>query len=660
MFARPIFYAFSFVLIVGIIFSGFIYRDSAFTAILLLTWGFITLQHAFRTGIWVSHPLSYVMLAYLLWLLIVSASSAIPDASLFTAGMLMGLPIAYLTWTNIPNPTRLWAALRIAFWLGGVFLASWAIWQVMYHIGYGQAVGPLIDRNAFAALINAFWFPAAFWLFIRRPPQHGWMPTLLSIGLFILSVALFATTSRGGIATWLLLLPILLWAGYRHSRSKSAAVLVLIIALLAYACSTYLLHSSIADRTFQLAQDASTNARLLIWQSTLHMILAHPWIGTGWGTFIAYYPAYQSPLEKATSGFFAHNDYLQLAAEGGIVALLLVLGMVAGLLLQLKRSLRQVAKVDGLESVALLLGALALFIHASVNFIFYFAFMNVIAGLYLARAAQLVEPAKLFQLPLCNQISHPVKNVMAGAGGLLLATPFIIHLTAQLCLTGTQPGLKALQTVFPSVNTYNMSLFLTRIYPEEGIAQGYLLNRYYQSLVHGNGADMPEGISLPDYLSQVLAQYDFVRSKTGNNPNLGVREVEILVKFRPFFGNDSAFTKAHQILSDNLKDFPFHVGSMIMLSRLQVAEGHNRVAINTLQQATHHVLTLRDYQLLQVEILRRQAAPRFIAELDTLEQQLHTVRSDAETGKQLILAPHFNENIDQRLQAIAVQLPTNH
>lgn len=658
--ARPIFYAFNFVLIVGIIFSGFIYKDAAFTAILLLLWSFIALQHAFRTGIWLLAPLGLVMLAYLLWLLIVSASSAIPDASLFTAGMLMGLPIVYLTWTNIPDSTRLWGALRIAFWLGGVFLASWAIWQVMYHIGYGQAVGPLIDRNAFAALINAFWFPAAFWLFIRRSPQHNWMPTLLSMGLFILSVALFATTSRGGIATWLLLLPILLWAGYRHSRSKTSVALVLIIAILAYACSTYLLHSSIADRTFQLAQDTSTNARLLIWESTLQMIWAHPWIGTGWGTFIAYYPAYQSPLEKATSGFFAHNDYLQLAAEGGIVALVLVLAMVAGLLLQLKRSLRQVAKVDGLESVALLLGALALFIHASVNFIFYFAFMNVIAGLYLARAAQLVEHAKRFQLPLYNQLSRPVKNLMTVVGGLMLASPFIIHLTAQLCLTGTQPGLKALHIFFPGANTYNVSLFLTRIYPEEGIAQGYLLNRYYQSLVHGNGNDIPAGISLPDYLTQVLAQYDFVRSKTGNNPNLGVREAEILVKFHPFFGENNALQKAHRILSNNLKDYPFHVGSMIMLSRLQRIEGHTQVASNTLRQSLHRVLTMRDYQLLQVEILRQHAAPKVIAELDTLERQLYTVRSDAEAGKQLILAPHFNENIELKLQEIAAQLPATH
>jgi O-antigen ligase len=356
-----------------------------------------------------------------------------PIVSFFTMWTLAGLPITYLAWAITPNTDALWLHLRTTLWLGGVFLAAWALWQVTNHVGQGQAVGPLLDRNAFAALMNVFWFPAAYLFLTSKTSKNLWMPLLWGAGLFTISMALFATASRGGIATWLLLLPVLLWAGWRYTKAKWWVASIPLIALLAYAISANLgADTNIAHRSYTLGQDPSTSARFLLWQSAIQMTLAHPFSGTGWGTFVNYYPAYRSPLESTSHGGFAHNDYLQLAAEGGILALLLQLGVMLGLLFQLRRSLKCVADAASLESVALLLGALALFIHAVVNFIFYFAFMDILAGLYLARATQLVESAKLVTLPHFEKISRPIKNMLAGFVFLLLAAPLIIYLTKQL------------------------------------------------------------------------------------------------------------------------------------------------------------------------------------------------------------------------------------
>jgi O-antigen ligase len=58
--------------------------------------------------------------------------------------------------------------------------------------------------------------------------------------------------------------------------------------------------------------------------SSLHMIAAHPWLGTGLGTWPVAYPKY-AIVDAGTFANQAHCDWLQWAAEGGIpLAILLV------------------------------------------------------------------------------------------------------------------------------------------------------------------------------------------------------------------------------------------------------------------------------------------------------------------------------------------------
>jgi O-antigen ligase len=634
------------------ILSGFWYIDSALTGLLLIITAATACRTSFLSHTGQNYSLTLPMLAYLVWLFIVTFSSAIPNTSMMTLAVLAGLPISYLAASNSPNITATWSPLRMMLFLGSVSLAIWGLWQVVAQIGYGFPVGPLVDRNAFAALMNLLWFPATYLFLINTSSRLK--AIFFGSGLFIINMALFATASRGGIATWLLLLPILLWAGWRCTHAKWWVAAIPLIAIAAYIASMNLgADTNIANRSFALSQDASTGARLLLWQSAIQMTWAHPFTGTGWGTFAGIYPAFRSPLENTTAGVFAHNDYLQLAAEGGVIAPLLLLLILFGILWQLRRSVKLSHTAAGLESTTLLLGVLAIFIHAGVNFIFYFAFMNIIAGLYLARAAQLTETPRIITLPSLAQISKPIKRMMAGFIILLVAAPFVLHLIAQACLTGSQPGLKALNAVAPNINAYDIAKLITAIRPQEGIAQEVMLQVTEAGLADSAGISMTGGNFQRELLNEALDRFDQVRAQTANNPNMGVREVKILISHHTALPAGLAYAKAHSIITANLKADPYHANSYIALARLQVAEGHRADAINTLQQATHHVLSRRDQQLLNVETLRQLAAPKIIPELDEIEKKLHTVRSDSETGKPLILAPHFSEDIDARLQAIA-------
>ena len=641
--------------LVCLILSGFWYVGCAITGLLLIIAAVFGINLIlFRRTLQI-YSLTKLMLAYLAWLFIVAYTSTVPNTSMMTLAVLAGLPVMYLVASNMPNFADIWQHLLVLLFVTAVGLAFWAIWQVANKIGYGQASGPLVDRNAFAALMNLLWFPAAY-LFLSTKFATKPATFLFGSGLFLVSIALFATASRGGMLTWVLLLPIMLWAAYRQTKSKQLIATVLVIVALAYVCSAQLLHSDIANRTFQLSNDASTSARFMMWNSTIKIALDYPLIGTGWGTFASYYPAYRSPLENTTSGVVAHNDYLQFAAEGGFIAMLLFMGVMIGILLQLRKNMKRTANEASFESTALLLGVLAIFIHAAVNFIFVFAFMNILAGLYLAKVAQLTEAPRVLKIGAYEQIRPSVKHLLAGFVLLFVSAPFVFHLFSQACLTGSQPGLKTINLIAPKVTTYSIASFITTIYPKEYIAQQAMLQTAEQFLAENTNNDVAAEDFKQQLINETIERFEAVRARSANNPNMGVREAKMLITYHERLGGDAAYVKAQQILSDNLKADSYHAQSMIMLARLQVMQGNKAEAINTLQLAQDHVRTERDRQLIVVEMLRQLAAPRVIAELDEIEKKIGLVRSDSETGKPLILPPNFSQDIDARLYAIAAQI----
>jgi O-antigen ligase len=638
--------------ITELILSGFWYAGSAVTAMFLLVAGVAGCQVVFARQSCQVYALSKLMLIYLFWLFVVAWLSAVPETAMMNLAILAGLPVVYLFATNTSTLAHIWQYLRVALFVTGVVLASWAIWQVYHHISYAQ--GPFGDRNLFAALMNLLWFPAVFIFITAHHNRHYLKQLATGIGLFIISTGLFATTSRGGIATWLLLTPILLWAAYRHNQSKRRVVLIVLIAALAYLCSVLVLNANIADRSFQLNQDTSTSARLLLWQSTIKMMMAHPIIGSGWGTFASYYPAYPLPQEYSTAGYFAHNDYLQLAMEGGIPALLLQICLLSGVLIQLKRSLTREADATVFESVTLLLGVLALFIHALVNFIFYQALMNILAGLYLARAAQLTAKADTLSVYNVTKINVFLKYLFAVVIVVLISLPYAAHLLG--LSINKQSNVTIENLVSDEFSAYKLAEFITLIQPQQRISQETILQTAELALenavfINKMGKDFYHGL-----LDSTLQRFDLVRALNANDAGVGVRQARILISHHEAFDEGFAYKKAHQVLKENLKANPYHVDSIIALSRLQFLEGHAAQALHSIEHARTYILKQRDKQLIHIELLRQLAAPEVIAELDAAEKDLRKIRFFLETGKPLILPDNYFPQIDAKLDAIAHQI----
>lgn len=636
-----------------LILSGFWYAGSAVTAMFLIVAGVAAycamhMQKSFQV-----YTLSKLMLLHLCWLVVVAWLSDVPETAHANLAILAGLPVMYLFATNTLTFVHIWRYLRTALFVMSVVLALWAIWQVFFNIGNGRAQGPFQDRNLFAALTNLLWFPAAY-LFLSAYNKHKSRQIVLGVGLFIVSAGLFATTSRGGIATWLLLLPVLVWAAYRYLASWQRIAWMLLIAALAYLCSGLLLNATIAERTFTLNQDPSFSARLMLWQSSLNMLLAHPFFGSGWGTFINYYPAYRVPQEYTTAGMFAHNDYLQLAVEGGIPALLLQLCILSGVLIQLKRILWHKFNDVAFESLTLLLGVLALFIHALVNFIFYQAVMNIVAGLYLARAAQMTDKGIALSVLNFNPIKRFLKHLFAVAVIVFISLPYPAHLLG--VSINNKRNIKIEHLVSDQFNAYRLAELITAIQPQERVSQETILQTAEQALENPVFINKMGDDFYRQLLNATLQRFDAVRALNANEADLGVRQANMLMRHQAAFEQGLAYKNAHHVLYANLKANPYHVDSIVTLSRLQRLQQKPEAALHTLMHARMYIHKKPDNQLLNIESLRQAAAPEVISELNDLEIKIRRAQQNAKIGKPLQLPRNFYEDIDVRLNAIADQL----
>jgi O-antigen ligase len=110
-----------------------------------------------------------------------------------------------------------------------------------------------------------------------------------------------------------------------------AVVLVLVLACV-----------PMVNRLFNAMElDPRAYFRVEVWSSAFHMAMAQPLWGFGPGTFGDVYPIYRSGFLWNTVTDFAHNEYLQVAAECGLPALLFALLLLWSLLTNFWKSFRE-------------------------------------------------------------------------------------------------------------------------------------------------------------------------------------------------------------------------------------------------------------------------------------------------------------------------------
>ncbi|MCL6590493.1 MAG: O-antigen ligase family protein [Firmicutes bacterium] len=146
--------------------------------------------------------------------------------------------------------------------------------------------------------------------------------------------ALLANKSRGA---WLGFFVMLLCFGFLNRKFRIIAAIILAILII-----VFLTLPAMQTRILSLTP-ANQLDRILMYQATLKMIQDYPVFGIGAGVYPYVFPEYQikDPRVVPENHPFAHNLFLQLAAEFGLVGLVIfctILGLIIFMSFKLART----------------------------------------------------------------------------------------------------------------------------------------------------------------------------------------------------------------------------------------------------------------------------------------------------------------------------------
>ncbi len=183
----------------------------------------------------------------------------------------------------------------------------------------GGRVTSLFDNPNILAVYLILYFPFSFWA-IFSPQSKGRLRIFYTITTILSALCILLTWSRGA---WLgLFLECLLFLLLHSRKSRIAALWLPPVLLL----SIPILPGSFRGRLYSIGDlgESSIRYRLQTWQGTCKMLAHHPvGIGVGEWAWRIIYPHYAVSGTKTV--MHAHNIFLQLATELGIVGLVVFL-----------------------------------------------------------------------------------------------------------------------------------------------------------------------------------------------------------------------------------------------------------------------------------------------------------------------------------------------
>ncbi|MGB5686014.1 MAG: O-antigen ligase family protein [Candidatus Electrothrix sp.] len=151
---------------------------------------------------------------------------------------------------------------------------------------------------------------------------------ILLFGMTVLiAIAMLSTLSRGGIIGLTGGLAFFILASAFMQRQKKGTLLLFSAITIGLIIIAWFGLDPVLKRLSTLDDlSVAGEARIQIWQDTLQMIYDRPFLGWGPGTFSVAFPAYQSQGFNQQFVNYAHNDYLELAADTGIIGLTAFIG----------------------------------------------------------------------------------------------------------------------------------------------------------------------------------------------------------------------------------------------------------------------------------------------------------------------------------------------
>ena len=264
-------------------------------------------------------------------------------------------------------------------------LYSGKIYGIWTPLMGGMPFGPFVNRNHFAG-----------WMLMALPLTLGllcavvtralervepdwrhrilWLSTpdasralLLGAAALVMALSLVLTMSRSGMLALAITLAVTGWWVVRRLPSTStriaAAVYLVGLTLLVVVWGGA---DTIAAR-FSTASPDTVSARLPIWRDTLPIVRDFWLTGTGLNTYGVATLVYRTSLHGLHLRE-AHNDYLQLAAEGGLLVGIPIAGALVMFAILVRRRFRGSSGSSYWTRAGAVMGIIAIAVQATVEF----------------------------------------------------------------------------------------------------------------------------------------------------------------------------------------------------------------------------------------------------------------------------------------------------
>jgi O-antigen ligase len=253
----------------------------------------------------------------------------------------------------------------------GLLAAYGILTQLAQGVAIYQTIGwPFFQEHTIPAAIMSLLALLALGLVMSGYARSSWV-RFVYLPLLVLAMAI--SFVRGAWIAFVAGALVLLWIYRKRVPLNVVAVSGLVVILLMVSIGALDLGGLFVERMEQFADPGYVAHvdRLDRWGSAITIWRDHPVFGTGWGTFGDEYFDYVFLRRAYSTGqrMGAHNLYLEIMADGGLVALALFLAVIAVFYREAFRVLRKVRGdplPEGLCAGTLAAGS-AHFLHLTVN-----------------------------------------------------------------------------------------------------------------------------------------------------------------------------------------------------------------------------------------------------------------------------------------------------
>jgi tetratricopeptide (TPR) repeat protein len=253
----------------------------------------------------------------------------------------------------------------------------------------GVPFGPYVNRNHYAGFMEML-FPLAIGLFLFHKPHVSYTSLrekiaelfnlektniylLLGFSAILIGTSVFLSLSRSGIIS---LSISMIFFGFmligQDIHRKRGMIIIIVCTLIALSVGWFG-WGPIIERFKELypVEGDISEFRPIIWNDSRQLLRDFLLTGAGFGSYVSIYPLYKTLTVQLVVDH-AHNDYIELLSNGGIIAFLLGTWFIAAVVI---KSFRVYRKRHELLSLYLFVGSLtgiiSILVHSVTDFNLY-------------------------------------------------------------------------------------------------------------------------------------------------------------------------------------------------------------------------------------------------------------------------------------------------